>query len=75
LFGDALGDPIADEILRALRQAGDAGMTRTQIRDLFGRNVGVNRMEMALSTLARCGKAKMVFSSTGGRPAEIWKAA
>ena len=38
IFGDALGDPIADEILRALRQAADAGMTRTQVRDLFGRH-------------------------------------
>jgi hypothetical protein len=74
IFGDALGDPVADEILRALRQAGDAGITRTQIRDLFGRNLSVNRVEMALSTLARCRKAKMVSSSTGGRPAEIWTA-
>ena len=38
IFGDALGDPVADEINRALQQAGVGGMTRTAIRDLFGRN-------------------------------------
>jgi hypothetical protein len=74
IFGDALGDPIADEILRALRQAGDAGMTRTQIRDLFGRNRGVERIEVALSSLARHRKANMISRDTGGRPAEVWVA-
>jgi DNA-binding transcriptional ArsR family regulator len=72
IFGDALGDPIADEILRALRQTGDAGMTRTQIRDLFGRNRSSERTELALSTLVRHSKAQMVSRDTGGRPAEVW---
>ena len=72
IFGDALGDPIADEVLRALRHAGDAGMTRTQIRDLFARNRGTERVEVALGTLERHGKAKMISRDTGGRPAEVW---
>ena len=38
IWGDALGDPVADEIMRALRQAGTAGRTRTELRDLFGRH-------------------------------------
>src|SRR5262249_37785890 len=33
IWGDALGDPVVDEILRALRQAGAAGRTRTELRD------------------------------------------
>lgn len=37
IFGDSIGDPVADEILRALRNA-PQGLTRTDIRDLFGRN-------------------------------------
>ena len=37
IFGDALGDPVADEILRALRRADD-GLTRTEINNLLGRN-------------------------------------
>jgi hypothetical protein len=72
IFGDTLGDPIADEILRALRQAGDSGMTRTQLRDLFGRNRSGDRIELALATLARYGKAKPITRNTGGRPAELW---
>ena len=35
IFGDALGDPIADEILRALRRAGPDGLTRWDISNLF----------------------------------------
>ena len=35
IFGNALGDPVADEICTALQHAGD-GMSRTAIRDLFG---------------------------------------
>jgi hypothetical protein len=74
IFGDTLGDPIADEILRALRQAGDAGKTRTQLRDLFNRNRSGDRIELALATLARHGKAKPITRDTGGRRAEIWVA-
>lgn len=37
IFGDQLGDPVADEILRNLRANPD-GLTRTDISDLFGRN-------------------------------------
>jgi hypothetical protein len=32
IFGDALGDPVADDLLRTLRQAGPGGMTRTELR-------------------------------------------
>jgi hypothetical protein len=74
IFGDALGDRIADEILRALHANYPEGMTRTQIRDLFGRNRTTARIGVALSTLERHGKAKakMVEHETGGRPTEIW---
>jgi hypothetical protein len=74
IFGHALGDPIADEILRALRQAADAGMTRTQLRDLFGRHQNVDRIALSLSTLERYGKAKSISRETAGRPAETWTA-
>jgi hypothetical protein len=35
VFGDLLGDRVADEIARALQHAGPKGMTRTAIRDLL----------------------------------------
>jgi hypothetical protein len=74
IFGDSLGDPVADEILRGLRHAGLAGMTRTAIRDLFGRNRSGDRIGVALAALMTNGRARMETRMTGGRPAEIWLA-
>ena len=72
IFGNALGDQLADQILRALQQAGPAGMTRTAIRDLFGRNRSVDRIGAALALLQQKGRAKAEMKETGGRPLEIW---
>jgi hypothetical protein len=72
IFGAALGDPIADEIMRALIQAGGAGMSRTAIRDLFGRNRSSDRIGVALALLIGKGRAKREVKDTGGRPVEIW---
>jgi hypothetical protein len=66
IFGNALGDPVADEIMRALQHAGNAGMTRTAIRDLFGRHRSSDRIEMALLHLATKGRAKVEKKSTDG---------
>jgi hypothetical protein len=73
IWGDTLGDPVADEILRALRQAGDEGMSRTDLRDLFGRHRGADQIGRALAVLAERGLARRVMrTGTGGRPGEIW---
>ena len=74
IFGEALGDPVADDILRALRTAGSAGMTRTEIRDLFGRNRRSQDVGRALSALADQGKARQEAEPTAGRTAERWYA-
>jgi hypothetical protein len=52
VFQDRLGDPTADAILGALRER-PAGMTRTEISGLFGRNLPVDRLERALASLLR----------------------
>jgi hypothetical protein len=72
IFGKALGDPVADEIMLALRQAGHTGMTRTTIRDLFGRHQTGDRLGMALALLMSKGLARMTPEETGGRPVERW---
>jgi hypothetical protein len=72
VFGSALGDPVADEIQQALRQAGSAGMTRTAIRDLFGRNRSGDRIGTALALLMSKGRARTEMTVTTGRPAETW---
>ena len=74
IFGDALGDALADELLKALRNQPD-GLTRTEIRDLFGRNRKAGEIERALCTLAEYGLAESVQAPTdsGGRPPERWR--
>jgi hypothetical protein len=74
IFGNALGDPVADEIMLALRQAGSGGLTRTAIRDLFGRNKSGDRIGVALALLLTKGWARVDQKETGkvGRPSETW---
>jgi hypothetical protein len=67
------GDPLANAILTALQQQ-PRGLTRTQIRDLFNRNQPAARVDQALATLARDGKARHDRVITGGRPADRWTA-
>jgi hypothetical protein len=72
IFGDATGDPEADQILEALRAAGKNGMTRTEISNLFGRNKRAERISQALSLLLSLGRVRREEQETGGRKAERW---
>lgn len=67
-------DPVAEQIHTALAAAPD-GLTRTQLRDLFGRNLPGTRLDAALITLGADGRAHRRRLATTGRPAEIWVAA
>jgi Protein of unknown function (DUF3987) len=71
IFGDSLGDPVADDILIALRR-NTGGMTRTDISNLFGRHRTSDQINAALETLLRLGRAKFETKQTGGRPVETW---
>lgn len=73
VFGSALGDRIADAVLRALRASGQ--MTRTQISGLFSRNETAERINAGLALLESRGLAKRRKAEDGpGRPSEIWEA-
>jgi Protein of unknown function (DUF3987) len=72
IFGDSLGDPIADEILIALRRSGS--MTRTEVHNLFGRHRSADQISTALSLLFNTSRAKFETKQTGGRPVETWSA-
>jgi phage/plasmid primase-like uncharacterized protein len=75
VFGQSLGNKAADEIMRRLHTAGDAGLTRTEIRDLFGRNLSADKIGVALELLRQKGQATVdSASSNGGRPTEVWRA-
>lgn len=75
IFGDATGDPVADRIREALTAAGAAGLTRTAISNLLGRNVSTDRIAQALSLLVTLGTAACkIVSPEVGRPTERWTA-
>lgn len=75
IFGSALGDTVADDILHALRARGKDGMTRTEIRNLLSRHGKAERINAALDLLERRRLAvQEMASAQGGRPAEVWKA-
>lgn len=71
IFGDSLGDPIADEILNALRSRPE-GMSRTDLRDFFGRHRSSEQIGRALTSLDVLNLVRCERESTGGRPAERW---
>jgi hypothetical protein len=75
IFGNALGDPVADQIIRSLLATGKNGMTRTEISNLFGRNESSERIGAGLSLLQANGLAKSESKATTGRPVEVWFAA
>lgn len=73
IFGDRLGDPDADAILEALR-ANREGFNRTQINELFNRNLSAARIGQALESLLKGGLATMESKPSRGRPIELWRA-
>ena len=73
VFGDALGDPVADRILAALR--GGGSLDRTQIAELFGRHAKGARLDRALAALLAAGKARTWKEGTAGRSRELRAAA
>jgi Protein of unknown function (DUF3987) len=72
IFGEALGDPLADEILRVLRTRPE-GMTRNELRDHFGRHKSSEQIQQALKMLAEQGLVTWLKIETEGRPREVWK--
>jgi hypothetical protein len=72
IFGTALGDPVADTIMQALRELAPAGLTRTDISNLFGRNRDSGQINRALAALREAGRARSEFEETEGRKAERW---
>lgn len=72
VFGSSLGDPMADEVLRVVREAGANAVTRTALRDHFKRHAKKSDLDRALSVLREMGLVDRRDEDTGGRPAEVW---
>ncbi len=73
IFGDSLGDPVADRVLLLLRDKPD-GMTRNDIVRSFSGHKGKEQIDRALDSLLRLKRAAKHTLNTGGRPAEVWVA-
>ena len=73
IFGDLVGDNVADAILDALKIATN-GMSRTEISALFFRNASSSRISIALDLLRRLGRARSGVVPTQGRDKERWYA-
>jgi hypothetical protein len=71
IFGESLGDPLADDLLEAFR-ANPAGLTRTQLRELVGTRVTGSAVTNALRLLHGLGLARGTKDESGGRPIERW---
>lgn len=75
IFGDSLGDRVADDLRVALAEAGAVGVTRAEMsRDIFGRNRSRAEISNALAMLHDLGLARVEYERTGsaGRPIERW---
>lgn len=67
VFGERTGDPIADMLLAEVRYG---RMTRTEVRDLFGRHLTKSRIEATLDRLVTEGRIRRVMEPTAGRSVE-----
>jgi hypothetical protein len=75
IFGESLGNPLADDILLALREA-PQGLTRDEMhRTVFKGHKGSADIARALKLLHSLKLAEpLPKQTTGGRPAERWVA-
>ncbi len=74
VFGDSLGDEVADRILAALR-ASPRGLSRTEItRDVFKGHGDGRQIKAALLSLEAAGLARRDDAKTAGRTRETWYA-
>jgi len=74
IFGDRTGDSVADRIYDSVYACAE-GLTRTDIMNLFNRNVKSERIDDAIKLLVRYRKVINVREESTGRPIERIKRA
>jgi hypothetical protein len=74
VFGESLGDRVADDLRVALHEAGSVGLTRAEMsREIFGRNRSAREINESLAVLRRNGYIRGETDRSGaGRPVERW---
>ena len=73
IFGETISTPVADKILKALRDHPE-GLTRTQIsHNIFKRNQPAKKIDQALTSLIELGRVvSKKRRGQRGRPTEVW---
>jgi hypothetical protein len=71
IFGDRLGDDVADKLLAAIRAMGRQGLTGNEQHAALGRHVPGARLRAARELLVNRGLATVQQVPTGGRRAEV----
>src|SRR5919202_1634409 len=66
IFGDIVGEHAADKLLQALKAAEDGTMTRNEIREFFGRNLGAKELDHVRAALLKEGCIRVTKSREGG---------
>ena len=72
IFGNTLGNPVAEKVLAALKQAGEAGLSRTALHENFNGHLDKDELDGALKDLHSQGLARFEKVPTSGRPVQIW---
>ena len=71
IFGDALGDPVADKLLRAIRAAGDYGLDGREQHQALAGHASAAQMKVALDSLVSKGRVLIRTEESGGRPRRV----
>lgn len=74
IFGESIGDPAADTLLHAVRQAGRAGLDGRQRSALFAGHASRRQLDAAIALLITKGLVVVETIETGGRPSVILRA-
>lgn len=75
IYGDTVGDKVADNLLRHLRKAGTDGMTGREVSKAFSGHLSADALRAAADYLSTLGLIE-VFEVTGngGRPSILYRA-
>jgi hypothetical protein len=74
IFGEALGDPTADTILRALKDCSPEAMDKEAFHALFQRHLKAAELDRALTVLEQADLIERVpADQSAGRPRQAWR--
>jgi hypothetical protein len=71
IWGDSLGNPLADKLLQSLRDSGPEGLSGRQLDRAVGGHASKSELDAARETLIRRGLVLTYTEETGGRPVTV----